>query len=84
MSAAVIQYDAYRGEVRRGQLCLAFRHAWKMPDGTVQKCWFRGSNLMAGEESVAVCAAIMTSPFDISGNDLAQKIQAHLIERYNN
>lgn len=84
MSATVIQYDAYRREVRRGQSCLAFCHIWKMPDGTFQKGWFRGSNLLAGEESVAVCSAIMTSASDISGEELTQKIQAHLESRNNN
>jgi hypothetical protein len=40
-------------------------------------CWHHSIEL-PGNLSVAVSAAIMTSPADIGGEELAQKIQTHL------
>lgn len=74
--AATITFDEHEGAVKRGEVVLAFRHGWKLPNGESFRFWFRGSNSMTGQESVAVTTAILNSESNISGEDLAQKIRA--------
>lgn len=83
MSAAVIQYDAFSGQVRRGETCLAFRHGWKLPSGERFVYWFRGSVSMTSAESVAVTTAILNSEPNIGGEELSRKIQALLCHNTN-
>jgi hypothetical protein len=33
MATMVIQYDEHQGQIRRGDMCLAFRHGWTLPNG---------------------------------------------------
>jgi len=74
MAAEQITYNDFEGAVKRGNVTLAFRHGWLMPDGTKPKFWFRGSDSMAPAECKAVVEAILTSPATISGPELAAKI----------
>jgi len=78
-SAVTIHYDEYRGEIRRGSLCLAFRSGWTLANGERFIFWFRGSNDMSNEEACGVSSAILNSEPTISGEALAKKIEALII-----
>lgn len=77
MSATVIQFDKQTCTIRSGERVIAMQAKYPCGDQEPFACWAHNIEL-GGNLSVAVANAIMTSPANISGPELAAKINSLL------
>jgi len=75
--ASAIEFDRPTATIRSGDRVVAMQAKYPCGDQGCFTYWARNIEL-GGSLSVAVSQAIMTSPADISGEDLAKKIAGQL------